>query len=87
MVLFLVGLDHNNLVQYVAENHGDIFFWFGEILGYGAEFPVTLNNRVGFTSRLLYSSTPDSQKVFPTENCSSSRCLTLVIVRDLVFPS
>ena len=38
------------------------FFWFGGILGSAsrAEFPVSLSNHVGFTPRLLYSSTHHS---------------------------
>ena len=54
-----------------------------------AEFPVSLNNQVGFTSRLLYSSmhSPLPRRVYPSENWLSSGCLTSVIVRELVFPS
>ena len=42
------------------------FFWFGRILGSAsrAEFPVSLSNHVGFTPRLLYSSTHDSSESF-----------------------
>ena len=45
---------------------GRIFFWFGGILGSAsrAEFPVSLSNHVGFTPRLLYSSTPNSPESF-----------------------
>ena len=47
------------LVKLVAVRH---FFWFGGSLGsaFGAEFPVSPSNQVGFTPRLLYSSTHHS---------------------------
>ena len=40
--------------------------WFGGILGSAlkAEFPVSLGNHVGFTPRLLYSSTHHSSESF-----------------------
>ena len=43
-----------------------ICFWFGGILGSasGAEFPVSLSNHIGFTPRLLYSSTDHSPEGF-----------------------
>ena len=43
-----------------------LFFCFGGILGSasGAEFPVSLSNHVGYTARLLYSSTGHSQESF-----------------------
>ena len=43
-----------------------IFFWFGGILGSAsrAEFPASLSNHVGFTPRLLYSSTHQSSESF-----------------------
>ena len=43
------------------------FFWFRGTLRSAsrAEFPVSLSNHVGFTPRLLYSSTHHSQKVLP----------------------
>ena len=42
------------------------FFGFGGILGSAsrAEFPVSLSNHVGFTPRLLYSSTHHSPDGF-----------------------
>ena len=42
------------------------FFWFGVILGSAsrAEFPVSPINHVGFTPRLLYSSTHHSPESF-----------------------
>ena len=42
------------------------FELFGGILGLapGAEFPVSLSNHVGFTPRLLYSSTHHSPESF-----------------------
>ena len=42
------------------------FFWFGGILGSAAraEFPVSLSNHVGFTPRLLYSSTHHSAEIY-----------------------
>ena len=45
---------------------GIFFFWFGGILGSAssAKFPVSLSNHVGFTPRLLYSSTHHSSESF-----------------------
>ena len=42
------------------------FFWFGEILGSAlrAEFPISPSNHVGFTPRLLYSSTSHLEESF-----------------------
>ena len=42
------------------------FFLSGGILGSAsrAEFPASLSNHVGFTPRLLYSSTPHSPESF-----------------------
>ena len=42
------------------------FFWFGGILGSAsrAKFPVSLSKHVGFTPRLLYSSTHHSSESF-----------------------
>ena len=69
-----------------------LFLWFGLVwrdswIRLWAEFPVSPSHHVGFTPRLLYSSTPHSPRKFhPSENRLSSRCLTSVIVRKLVFP-
>ena len=66
------------------------FFWFRGILGSasGAEFPVSLSNHVGFTPRLLYSSTTyhSPESFTHLKIWLSSRCLTSVIVRELIFP-
>ena len=53
-----------------------------------AEFPVPPSNHVGFTPRLLYSSTHHSPESFThLKTGLSSRCLTSVIVLELVYPS
>ena len=47
-------------------DHYVFFFWFGGILGSASrvEFTVSLSNHVGFTPRLLYSSTHHSSESF-----------------------
>ena len=95
---YLVGKNWKsvNLASLEPRFQFSLFFW--RILTYGsggilgsasrAEFPVSLSNHVGFTPRLLYSSTHHSpRKFYPSENWLSSRCLTSVIVQELVFPS
>ena len=53
-------------VGIIPASQKNIFFWFGAILGSAsrAKFPVSLSNHVGFTPRLLYSSTHHSPENF-----------------------
>ena len=50
----------------LSKKYVEHFFWFGGILGSASrvEFPVSLSNHVGFTPRLLYSSTHHSSESF-----------------------
>ena len=61
LIQFLLGLN----LQGSGESCWH-FFWFGGILGSAsrAGFPVSLSNHVGFTPRLLYSSTHHSPESF-----------------------
>ena len=85
--LSLSPLAESGLLK-LLQHDWPIFFWFGGILGSasGAEFPVSLSNHVGFTPRLLYSSTHHSPESF-THLKTGSRCLTSVMVRELAFSS
>ena len=66
IVLKYDTMDVFALMHYTINMTFFFFFWFGEILGSAsrAEFPVSLSNHVGFTPRLLYSSTHHSPESF-----------------------
>ena len=66
-IMYILVSKQNNLVNIRNPPPIDhICFWFEGILGSapGAEFSVSLSNHVGFTPRLLYSSTHHSPESF-----------------------
>ena len=69
-----------------------LFSWFEGILGSTswAEFPVPSSNHTRYclySKIALQQQSPLLRKLYPSEDCLSSRCLTSVIAPELVFPS